>query len=257
MIMKKIFIILLLFITCFNFSSQILKTDFVAAYNVEYPIYNKKNAEQFLLFINSKENTSFYRSTNQYILDSLKAGKEINNDDFTASTKYTTALGEEVLKKGNTFTVYETIVDAKVKYKESADLKWTVLNDTKTYAGYKTRKAYTIAYGRKWIAWYTDALPLNFGPYKFCGLPGLIINMYDENGQYYFTLSVFKRKSRLASLPKDKRYKLVSKAKAKQIKYNTLSDLSGMIFDDPNMKRRMEQSNQKRIKESPQLDIEK
>lgn len=254
--MKKLLGLLLLFIFSVPYIAQNIKTDFFVTYDVEYPIYKKKNTEQFLLFINTKENISYYKSTNQYVLDSLKANGKVKSGDFMTGVSYQTALGEEVVRKNNNFTVYERVVDAKIKYTEPVSLKWTILKDTKVYSGYKTRKAVTTAYGRKWIAWYTEDLPLNFGPYKFCGLPGIIVNMYDEKAEYLFTLSQFKKKVKQVQLPKDKTYKEFPKKKTKEIKYNALSDLSGMIFDDPNEKRRMEQSNQRRIKESPQLDIE-
>jgi GLPGLI family protein len=254
--MKKTVTILLLLIFCIKCFSQNMTTDLVAAYDVEYPIYKKKNTEQFLLYINNKENISYYQSTNQYVLDSLKRDGKINSSDFMAGSRYDTALKEEVLRKNEAFTIYEKIVDAKIKYTESAALKWTILKDIKYYSGYKTRKAFTYAYGRKWIAWYAEDLPLNYGPYKFCGLPGLIVNIYDEKAAYFFTLKVFKKKIKQMQLPKDSSYKKFSKAKAKQISSNSMADLSGMIFDDPKEKRRMEKVMEKMINESPQLDIE-
>lgn len=253
--MAKTLLILFLFLFSSEANAQKINTDFFVTYDVEYPIYKKKNTEQFLLFINSKENLSYYTSTNKYVLDSLKENNKFKGD-VMSEMAYDTALREEVVRKNNNFTVYEKVVDAKIKYNESAILKWTILKDTRNYFGYKTKKAYTFAYGRKWIAWYTEDLPLNFGPYKFCGLPGLIINMYDEKAEYLLTLSQFKRKSKHINLPKDKIYKNLTKKQAKQVKYNALSNISGIVFDDPNEKRRMEQVNQKRIKESPNLDIE-
>ncbi|WP_294304301.1 GLPGLI family protein [uncultured Chryseobacterium sp.] len=254
--MKNFILTLPLFLFQIFFSQQILKTDFAVSYNVEYPIFKKKNTEQFLLFINTKENISYYRSANQYVLDSLSKRGKISNDDIISSMSYDTALGEEVVRKNNIFTVYEKVVGVKLKYSEPVNLKWTIYKDKKIYAGYKTRKAITIAYGRKWIAWYTEDLPLNFGPYKFCGLPGIIVNMYDEKGEYYFTLTQFKKKVKQIYFPKDKSYKSFTKQQTKQAKYNALSNISGIVFDDPIEKKRMEQVNQKRIKESPQLDIE-
>lgn len=251
---KLLFLFSLLF--SLHYFPQNMKTDFLVSYNVEYPIYKQKNTEQFLLFINSKENISYYKSTNQYVLDSLKTNGKINNGDFMTGLNYKTALGEEVVRKKDIFTVYENTVDAKTRYLEPVSLKWIILKDTRNYSGYKTRKAYTYAYGRKWIAWYAESLPLNYGPYKFSGLPGLIINMYDEKAEYFFTLTMFKKKSKSIQLPKDKNYKELTKKKAKEVKYNAMSNLQGMIFEDPNEKRRMEKTNQRRISESPQLDIE-
>lgn len=254
-IMLKTLILLFLFLVSIEVKSQKIKADFFITYDVEYPIYKKKNTEQFLLFVNTKENLSYYTSTNKYVLDSLKENNSFKGD-VMSEIAYDTALGEEVLKRNNNFTVYEKIVDTKVKYNESASLKWVILKDTRKYSGYNTRKAYTVAYGRKWIAWYAENLPLNYGPYKFCGLPGLIINMYDDKAEYFFTLSLLKRKEKSVKIPLDKSYKEFPKKKIKQIKYNNLTNIQGMIFEDPNEKRRMEEVNQRRVKQLPQLDIE-
>jgi len=43
--------------------------------------------------------------------------------------------------------------------------------------------------GRKWYAWYAEDIPLSEGPWKLCGLPGLILRAYDSENQYRFELS--------------------------------------------------------------------
>ena len=50
--------------------------------------------------------------------------------------------------------------------------------------------------GRKWTAWFTPDIPLN-SPYKFQGLPGLIVSVSDEKSHYYFMLHGNKRKGTL------------------------------------------------------------
>lgn len=41
--------------------------------------------------------------------------------------------------------------------------------------------------GRNWTAWYTEDIPIQFGSYKFNGLPGLILEIYDDKEHYHFT----------------------------------------------------------------------
>ncbi len=43
------------------------------------------------------------------------------------------------------------------------------------------------------MAWYTTEIPINDGPYKFFGLPGLIIKLYDEKEHYVFEMTKLER----------------------------------------------------------------
>lgn len=42
--------------------------------------------------------------------------------------------------------------------------------------------------GRDWVAWFTNDIPIQDGPYKFCGLPGLIIKIEDDTKTHKFIL---------------------------------------------------------------------
>jgi len=84
-------------------------------------------------------------------------------------------------------------------YPENQPLSWKILSETITIGDYKTQKAETNFGGRKWTAWFTMDLPYQDGPYKFSGLPGLIIKIQDEKGDYTFDLMQVKK---LAEIPK-------------------------------------------------------
>ncbi len=66
-------------------------------------------------------------------------------------------------------------------------LPWKLSNETKMIQTFKCFKAQCDFRGRKWTAWY--ALDLNFplGPWKLYGLPGLILEAYDETNRYTFS----------------------------------------------------------------------
>lgn len=75
-------------------------------------------------------------------------------------------------------------------YEESVkDFNWKVFEEQKEVSGYMCRKATTKYDGRNYTAWFTDEIPINDGPYKFSGLPGLIIEISDENNFYNFKLT--------------------------------------------------------------------
>ena len=42
--------------------------------------------------------------------------------------------------------------------------------------------------GRECVAWFSKDIPLNEGPYKFRGLPGLIFEILDTRNQFIFKL---------------------------------------------------------------------
>lgn len=45
--------------------------------------------------------------------------------------------------------------------------------------------------GRHYVAWYTESIPLPYGPYLFGGLPGLIMEIYDTKRNWIFTNNGF------------------------------------------------------------------
>ncbi|MFT4152747.1 GLPGLI family protein [Parafilimonas sp.] len=67
-----------------------------------------------------------------------------------------------------------------------AQIKWQIAKDTRKIAGYICQKATCIFRGRNYIAWFTLAIPAGFGPWKLQGLPGLILEAYDEKKQVNF-----------------------------------------------------------------------
>lgn len=67
--------------------------------------------------------------------------------------------------------------------------QWKLSQEEKQIGGYKCKKA-TCAYrGRNWVAWYCPDIVLSEGPYVFGGLPGLIMQLYDDRQHYSFTLN--------------------------------------------------------------------
>lgn len=65
---------------------------------------------------------------------------------------------------------------------------WELRGDTSTICGYKTQKATCNFGGRSWVAWFAPELPYSDGPYKFNGLPGLIVKVSDTRNHYDFEL---------------------------------------------------------------------
>lgn len=67
-------------------------------------------------------------------------------------------------------------------------LVWEIADDTLTVAGHPAQKAVCDYGGRRWEAWFAEELPFSDGPYRFCGLPGLIVKIADMEGHYCFEM---------------------------------------------------------------------
>ncbi|WP_185290738.1 GLPGLI family protein [Chryseobacterium lactis] len=65
---------------------------------------------------------------------------------------------------------------------------WKILSDKEKIGGFTAQKAVCNFGGRKWVAWFTTDLPIQDGPYKFCGLPGLIVKLEDVTHSHSFEL---------------------------------------------------------------------
>jgi GLPGLI family protein len=62
-------------------------------------------------------------------------------------------------------------------------IQWQLLTEEKTIQGYLCKKASCCFRGRCYTAWYTMDIPIADGPWKFKGLPGLIIDLQDDKQQ--------------------------------------------------------------------------
>lgn len=71
--------------------------------------------------------------------------------------------------------------------------EWIYTGQQKVIENLPCSKALCIWRGRAYAASYTEEIPLPEGPWKFGGLPGLIVELYDEEKNFYWKLSGFKR----------------------------------------------------------------
>ncbi|MHB0753635.1 GLPGLI family protein [Polaribacter sp. M15] len=91
---------------------------------------------------------------------------------------------------------YRFIVTEKIH-----SFKWTITDETKLIGKFTCKKATTYFRGRNYMAWFSPEIPLNSGPWKFSGLPGLILEVKD-------TESLFAWKTKVIKLPYNDNVKL-------------------------------------------------
>lgn len=91
---------------------------------------------------------------------------------------YTPFRGEYIYKNNanGVYIVYGRCMGEHYEIKDSVQMKWTIAQDTTMLIlGHECQMAETFFRGRHWIAWFASDIPLCLGPWKFSGLPGLIL----------------------------------------------------------------------------------
>lgn len=86
----------------------------------------------------------------------------------------------------------ERMLNSVFGYNEEPKFNWKISNDKQKIGEYEAQKATTEFGGRKWTAWFTESIPFPDGPYKFSGLPGLIVKIEDADKNFSWVLTANK-----------------------------------------------------------------
>lgn len=160
---------------------------------------------EFLLLANT-EQSKFYPPISEYLdsLDSTPTGKAQYEQMLSAVMPEVVRTGNYSLvpsKKGHVYVfknrkesvvnVYDFIGLTEFGYytEPLAEMQWEVGDSTKNILGYDCIMAHTNYHGRQWTVWFTPEIPLSEGPWKLCGLPGLILEASESSGQHSFMVT--------------------------------------------------------------------
>lgn len=113
--------------------------------------------------------------------------KKMKNDFFFDQTVF------QNVPQGN-LTVYSVVTPDNYTYTESLpNINWTLSEETDTICGCACKKATGEYGGRTWTVWYTQDIPVTYGPWKLCGLPGLVLSAIDKEGIHHFEAIVIRK----------------------------------------------------------------
>lgn len=103
-------------------------------------------------------------------------------------------------------------------------LKWEILPETMVIANFNCQKAEVEYGGRNWSAWFTKEIPVSEGPYYFHGLPGLILQIQDDQQDYVF------KATEINNLANNSLFEIDG---GKQITWNQFNKILQDYFDSP------------------------
>jgi len=80
------------------------------------------------------------------------------------------------------------------RVEEKLNFNWKIDNNaTAIILGMNCKKATCHFAGRDYEAWFAPEIPISDGPYKFSGLPGLIVKLQDSDKEHVFELQEIKK----------------------------------------------------------------
>lgn len=199
--MKQTITFLFLFLVAINAFAQ-TKADIEVSYTMTSPnMMTGKlgdSSHQYVLLANSKESKFYSPRTEQ--IDSLNS--TLDGEAKFKEMQRAAALGgnyDDIPRRDGSMYVVKSTESGIIKVYDTAgmeqyiveepleNIEWSLIEDsTKNVLGYNCVMATANYHGRKWTAWFTPEIPVQTGPWKLAGLPGLILEADADNSVYSF-----------------------------------------------------------------------
>ncbi len=175
-------------------------------YTWEFDTLTLNDTREDLIILQVGQNISKSYSYYTFQSDSLRAtpdGREVFRESLNRVLREQMARGERLnppYYRRMGAMVYKnhpegemTITDAiggsyYIYTDELHSQNWNITDSTKTILDYTCQMAVSDFRGRRWTAWFAPDIPISDGPWKFSGLPGLIMEAHDLKKHFHFTI---------------------------------------------------------------------
>lgn len=166
-------------------------------YELTYrPNKDSGKTEKEMMVLDVAKDESVFVNYKQMVYDSIyisgvKKAREMGQVFLAPPTSSATTLSFRINKLKSGKQVFNDFVGMSEYYiyEEKPVLKWNIISAKEQIGNYSTQKATTEFGGRVWTAWFTSEIPIQDGPYKFSGLPGLIVKLEDSGKNYSWILA--------------------------------------------------------------------
>ena len=190
--MKNLLLPLCLLLFQVSFAQQQLKDkfDYEVTYELTYRIdstHLEEEKKEFMILYIGK-GLSVFSSRAKTLVSQFIIRGNMGHTNREALTDFLFVT----LKSRETGKIYSTVdLSGDLFYYEEdlALFDWQIHPETRLIKGYQAQKATTDFAGRSYVAWFTPEVPVPEGPYKFNGLPGLILEIADTQQHWVFTFT--------------------------------------------------------------------
>lgn len=194
--------------------SRILKIQYSETITYKSNIVNK-----YLGTLITKDEYSYYKSE---FLNTVKGETENEEGEIIIDNNKNIDLSYEIFTNTKTKELTENKFENLFLkkhfsiYEDYPIFKWELQKGSKKILKYNCKKARITFRGRTYNVYYTEDIPISIGPWKFNGLPGLILSVEDEKGIYKWEASSIKYPLKVSDIDIKELYK-------KRNKYSKLS----------------------------------
>ncbi len=195
---------------------------------------SNKLKDQMCLEIYANGHTTYFSILKQNGLKKQEEdiGRQISLDEIAKNvSSYNTNSESEIILtdyKTNSYKLLDKLASSSYHYTSPVEtLNWQIESDTMTILGFICQKATCSYSGRNFIGWFARGISLPYGPYKFSGLPGLILKIYDTKNEFVFECNSLSTKSLLVGMPYYESYKSM-----KKIKRTDLYKMKKLFFEN-------------------------
>ena len=115
------------------------------------------------------------------------------------------------------------------------DCGWELTDGERTILGYACRRAACTFRGRNYEAWYTPEIAVSCGPWKFGGLPGLILAVRDAAGVLELEATGVEQRVEPICMT-DRNYMKTNRKKYLELKQKVMTDPVGYLAGNSNVR---------------------
>jgi len=149
-----------------------------------------KDYHSELTVLLKNDDNSYFESLAKFKYDSVKTKLVNQGSRSFPAPKQQWKLQTLIFKdlKSQTTITEENFFDKVYLTTYRCKPDWKILQEKSKLFNYNVQKAKMFFGGRTWIAWFTNEIPISDGPYKFYGLPGLILKISDSEENFIFEI---------------------------------------------------------------------
>lgn len=155
---------------------------------------SRENSQTELMYLDiSKKGSKFY-SRNKAVADSIidEGNRKKEPVNFSGIKFGLVSFVIEKSYSDQKVLSFDRLEMDEFKVSDDRNINWKILPEKEKIGELMTQKATTNFAGRLWTAWFATEIPFQDGPYKFRGLPGLIVKIEDKTKSHSFVLNGIK-----------------------------------------------------------------